>query len=216
METPEDECPSYDRDCDSISDAVELNSANDYLNLDVNLIDQNPTLARGGPCDGWITKALNMVNTGTGYYHYNIDPPGDIDDWGVLRLIYMIERASRAWTINNGTALRVGIGDLSLKEGGLFPPHSCHQNGLEVDIRYVRNDGKEDPLNLNSVDSIYYDEDATIRLVHHLIAYGNADSIYVDTLHTNLNHLGFSFIAHKSGHSDHFHTRIEDPDGTAN
>lgn len=34
METPEDECPSYDRDCDSMSNATENNTANDYLSLD--------------------------------------------------------------------------------------------------------------------------------------------------------------------------------------
>lgn len=41
-----------------------------------------------------------------------------------------------------------GIGDISLFTGGPFPPHMYHQNGLEVDMRYIRLDGQNQPCDL--------------------------------------------------------------------
>lgn len=225
IETPEDTCPSWDTDCDDISNAVETNDANSYLNLDPDTPDDNPSIAHGYPCDGWIENALNMVNQGTGYYHYNPEKDEttiDTDDWGVLHLINMIEGAGRDWYDNIFYSVRIGVGDLSKGDqytqefGGLFPPHKCHQNGLEADFRYVRNDGFEIGLNLaDSTQWQYFDEDATKALFRYLMTNANVDSIFVDTVHTSLGDLG-DFIVHKSGHSDHFHVRIVDPDGTGN
>ncbi len=131
-EEPTDVCPSWDTDCDSISNAVETNDANSYLNLDTNTVDANPSIAHGCPCagcgGGWIDNALNMVNTGTGYYHYNPERI-DTDDWGTLHLVNMIEGASRAWYSDNRVPPRIGVGDLSWGDkntqqfGGYFLPH---------------------------------------------------------------------------------------------
>jgi hypothetical protein len=169
-EQPPDNCPYWDTDCDGISNAVETNSANSYLYLNPDLYDYNPTLARGKPCStdcvgtecGWIEDALNMVNQGTGYYHYNPEKRSvDHDDWGTLALINMIEAAGRTWSDHNCVPPRINVGDLSwgdtstLEFGGYFYPHICHQNGLEVDIRYVRNDGQDESLNVRTQPSLY-------------------------------------------------------------
>jgi len=63
--------PRWDSDGDGISTEVEMNDANSYLPLDTNVANTNPTIAHGVPCNGWIEKALNLVNENTGYYHYN-------------------------------------------------------------------------------------------------------------------------------------------------
>ncbi len=219
-ETPEDTCPSWDTDCDSISNAVETNSANSYLGLNPNSVDDNPSIAHGSPGDGWIEKALNLVDAGTGYWHNRGSDPIDTDDWGVLHLINMIEGAGRDWYGNGYTTPRITANDLSQGNaqtqefGGYWEDHSCHQNGLEVDIRYVRNDGQEIGLNIAGPDSIYYDVDATIDLMNFLIDNANVTIIYVDTVHAWI--VVSDPIVHLPGHSDHFHVRIEDPDGTGN
>ncbi len=219
-ETPEDTCPSWDTDCDSISNAVETNSANSYLGLKPDSADANPSFAHGSPCDGWIENALNLVNQGTGYYHYLGEDIIDTDDWSVLHLINMIEGAGRNWYSNGYTPPRIGVGDMSKGDaqtqqfGGLFPPHSCHQNGLEADFRYVRNDGQEIGLNIAGSDSIYYDVDATVDLMNFLIDNANVTIIYVDTVHAGI--VVSDPIRHLSGHQDHFHVLILDPDGTSN
>ncbi len=229
-EQPTDNCPWWDTDCDGISNAVETNDANSYLYLNPDLHDYNPSLARGWPCStqcvgtdcGWIEKALNMVNYGTGYYHYNPEKRDvDHDDWGVLHLINMIEGAGRDWYDYYGaTKPRIGVGDLSWGDayyesfGGYWSDHVCHQNGLEVDMRYVRNDTFEVALNIASTDSIYFDEEKTGKLIDFLIAHANVHYIYIDTLHTSIRRTGITF--HLGGHSDHFHVKIVDPDGTSN
>jgi hypothetical protein len=221
----DDAYPSWDTDGDNISNAVETNSANSYLNLDPNIPNANPSIAHGDPCDGWIENALNMVNQGTGYYHYNPDkgePLIDTDDWGVLHLINMIEGAGRLWDWNSYPPPRIGVGDLSKGDqysqqfGGYFWPHDCHQNGTEGDFRYVRNDSQEVGLNIGSADSIYYDVEATVALMEYLFA--NSNSIYIIVSpHCHITFIGITAVYDQTGeHDTHFHLRIEDPDGTGN
>jgi hypothetical protein len=232
-EVPPDTCPWWDTDCDGISNAVETNDANSYLDLDTAVVNANPSIARGKPCStdcvgtkcGWITNALNMVNTGTGYWHYNPEKRAvDHDDWGTLHLIYMIEAAGRTWHDNNCVPPRINVGDLSkgdtatLLFGGYFPPHICHQNGREVDIRYVRNDEQDEPLNVRTQPSLY-DLPGTLAVIEWLLENGNVNKIIVSP-HSNLDLTGYdvdtvSYDA-SGGHDDHFHLRIEDPDGTGN
>ena len=121
-ETPPDTFPSWDSDGDNISNAVETNSANSYLGLDPNSPNANPTIAHGSPCNGWIENALNLVNSGTGYYHYLGTDPIDTDDWGVLHLINMIEGAGREWYSNGYTPPKIGVGDMSKGNADVLPP----------------------------------------------------------------------------------------------
>jgi len=229
-EQPPDECPWWDRDCDGISNAVETNGANSYLDLDTAVFDANPSIAHGWPCStqcvgtecGWIENALNMVNTGTGYYHYNPEKI-DRDDWGTLHLINMIEGTGRDW-YNNRPPPRIGVGDLSWGDqntqqfGGYWSDHICHQNGLEVDIRYVRNDGLEVGLNLGTADSIYFYVGATVALLNYLFNNSNPDKIYVSSYcRGKIVFTGIDTVYDATGgHDDHFHLRIQDPDGTGN
>ena len=69
----------------------------------------------------------------------------------------------------------------------------CHQNGLEVDIRYVRNDGLEGLSNIAETPWLI-DEDKSIALIKHLISYGNVYLIYVDTLNSDLNQEFLSIV----------------------
>lgn len=213
--------PWWDTDGDSISNAVELNDANDFQNFDTAQYDYNPSIARGLPNNGWIDCALNLVNSGTGYYH-NVGPDAiDTDDWAVLAMIYMIEAAGREWYGLGKVPPRIVINDLSRGDahtqsfGGAFPPHDSHQNGLDVDIRYVRNDGQEIGLNIaDDKQRQYYDAANTVVLLNRLRKYGRVTIIYMDTVHAGITVR--DPIRYWDGHEDHFHVRIEDPDGTDN
>lgn len=218
--SPDDVCPYWDTDCDDISNAVETNDANSYLYLDPNWPDPNPSIAHGLPCNGWIEDALNMVNYGTGYYHYPGDDPTDTDDWGVLHLIDMIEGASRDWYGSDYCPPRIGVGDLSKGDAGTqefggnwLPDHTCHQNGLEVDIRYVRNDGQDLGLNIYTQSSLY-DQDATIRMMNLLCWNANVAEIIVGQ-HAWITGEVIT-VDTTTEHDNHCHVRIEDPDGTGN
>jgi penicillin-insensitive murein endopeptidase len=41
---------------------------------------------------------------------------------------------------------RFGVGDISLANGVLTPDHHTHRTGLEVDVRPLRKDGREDAV----------------------------------------------------------------------
>jgi hypothetical protein len=124
-ETPQDSNPSWDTDGDSFSNAVEMNNANDHLFLDPDVCDENNSLALGLPCStmcgqaegGSIAGAVNLVDQGPGYYHYLGTDVTDTDDWGVLRMICLIEAGGRLWDNSSWCPPRIGIGDLSLGGG---------------------------------------------------------------------------------------------------
>lgn len=228
IENPDDVNEWWDTDCDGISTPTELNNANAYLNLDTATYDWAYPTACGEPCRycspgvlecGWIDSAMNLVNQGLGYYHYLGTDPMDTDDWGTLELINMIEMAGRDWRSDNYSPPRIGVGDLSrgnlatLTFGGNWD-HNCHQNGLEADFRYVRNDGQDLPLNLAGPDSIHYDGVATVTLMNdYLDEYGDITLIILDTLYSGITGPD---VHHDTSHRDHFHVRIEDPDGPDN
>ncbi len=90
--------------------------------------------------------------------------------------------------------------------------HSCHRNGLDADIRYVRTSG-EGPLNL-STDLTGYDKAKTIELMNLLVASNMVDIIYVDPASGITPADIPNVVVDSSGtHIDHFHVRLKDPDG---
>jgi hypothetical protein len=149
---------------------------------------------------------------GTGYYYYASADPLDTDNWTCR------ETTSRAigdvgflWP-HRDTGVLFGVGDISLHGGGRFPPHASHQNGLDVDVRYLRVDGARQPLDLASGTS-NFDRVKTQELIDLYFSLG-AELIIVDP-RSNLTGTGISYDS-KGGHSNHFHVRFPDPDGFLN
>ncbi|MDD5425002.1 MAG: penicillin-insensitive murein endopeptidase [candidate division Zixibacteria bacterium] len=182
---PEDVCPYYDSDCDDISNAVENNDANDYLNLNPNVKNSNPSIAHGDPSYGYITNAINLVNNGEGYYHFLGADVMDTDDWGVLHMINMIESAGREWSDNGLFPPLIGVGDISRGDltmqefgGDWNPDHTSHQNGLDVDVRYLRKDDLNNSLDLSRPEQFeIYDYSATITMLNRFIFNGNIEVV---------------------------------------
>jgi murein endopeptidase len=68
--------------------------------------------------------------------------------WGTGRLLRTVGSVLAAYARRHPGASPVLVGDLSRRRGGDFGPrfggigHASHQNGLDVDIYYPRNDGR--------------------------------------------------------------------------
>jgi murein endopeptidase len=69
--------------------------------------------------------------------------------WGTDQLVRVLLRVARDHHAAHPDAPRMAIGDLSRPHGGDFGPqfgsigHASHQNGLDADIYYPREDGRE-------------------------------------------------------------------------
>jgi murein endopeptidase len=116
------------------------------------------------------------------------------------------------WARTHPKRPRLGIGDLAQEHGGPFlgpvVGHVSHQNGLDVDIRLVRADGRE-----AAVDPGSYDRALTQAVVDRLVAQGA--SLVLEG--PSLDLTGPSGVVMDwPGHDDHLHARFPDPDGTGN
>lgn len=219
---------AWDRDGDSISVAVELDSINNSLyHFDTSEVDRNPSLARGTPGAGSLDSGLHLPDNGTGYYHHPGSDtlpggaPAHTDDWGVLALLNTVEAAARCW--DQAARRRTGILDLSLQAGDSFPQHAEHRNGLDVDVRYVRRGGQaQDTFGLDlEANPNDLDTNATRTLWNCFVESPRVEFIIIDGPYFQffiLPHpkLRFDRDTVDRVHRNHFHVRILDPDGTGN
>lgn len=218
--------PAWDPDGDTISTAAELESHNrQRYGFDTARFDVNPSMASGTRSAGRLVGGINLPDTGTGYLHYRGTDAKDSDDWGTLALVNVIEQVGREFRRKPCQTLfpdadarpRAQPGDLSLEQGGVFPPHVEHQNGLDLDVRYVRDD-REGPLNLaDPVDRARYDRAATAELMACFLQTSRVIRILYDSVLTGIvNGPGENALLHVPGHQNHFHVRLADPDGGGN
>jgi len=218
--------PPWDRDDDTISTNTEENSKNrtafgGFYNFDVTKWDLNLSQARGDPAGSTaaLFMGMNLKDFGEGYIHHlGEDDAIDSDDWGTNHMLRLIEATGRDW---GNLAPRVQVGDISKKEGGAWKPdHDSHRNGLDVDVRYVRNDNFEIPLDICAdppSPNNKYNLTLTRDLIEAFLLMGNGEDgaprivkIFIDKTASGLDHPLFVDAA---GHCNHFHVRIEDPDG---
>lgn len=202
----------WDSDGDGLSDAVERNNAGEgYHDFRLDRCEDNPSRAIGTWYEGHLEAGINLSDRGTGYLHNRGGDAVDSDDWGELTMISCLEAAGRAF---EETGLRLNVNDLSRRRGRHFPPHRSHRNGLDADLRYVRLDGRDAPLDLRFHPEAY-DADATQELMRLFVELCPVEVIFVD-----LDRLGFDnhalgrrqqFLRHASGHSNHFHLRLRSP-----
>lgn len=85
---------------------------------------------------------IQLAASGAGFYAYG----AAYKRWGTPRLVYALERAARRWSQESRT--RMGVGNISLENGGPIPPHVSHQQGLDLDVIPMRLDGREDGVTI--------------------------------------------------------------------
>ena len=169
-------------------------------------VDPPVCIHHGLPNNGWLENDASLPDTGTGYYHFLGTDDPDTDDWGGVCWIHeKIRLPGDEWD----RTPRIGINDLSIEGGGTFAPHTSHQNGRDMDLRYVRSDDLETGY---AFPNSGFDADETEELVDLLVDLG-AVVIYLDS-RTGISES--DVVTHATGHHDHMHVRFADPDGTDN
>jgi murein endopeptidase len=119
-------------------------------------IEWRDSVALGSPEAGGLDRGVRLPAAGRGYFTWDPvlkrQPNRDWRRWGTDDLVRATLRVVRRFRARHPDAPRLGIGDLSLREGGYFGPevsggigHGTHQNGLDVDVYYPRIDRRERP-----------------------------------------------------------------------
>jgi hypothetical protein len=174
------------------------------------------SIAHGTPNAGSLEGGVRLPSEGAGFYTYNPatqEPPGgEGRTWGTAALVHQVLDLGEWWAQTHPKRPRLGIGDLAQEHGGPFlgpiVGHASHENGLDVDIRLVRADGRE-----AATDPSTYDRALTQALVDRLVAQGAS----LVLKGPNLDLTGPSGIVMDwPNHDDHLHVRFPDPDGTGN
>ncbi|SOT98326.1 RHS repeat-associated core domain-containing protein [Xanthomonas arboricola] len=131
-----------------------------------------------------------------GFYNYGT-PSNGAGQWGTGAALSAIFAAGHLWGLR-GEESFFGVGNMSLKNGGTFPPHSSHRNGLDIDVRPMSIGGARNSVTWQSPS---YDRAATQRLVDTFYSTGYVQQIFFNDPKIN----GVKPLA---GHDNHLHIRV--------
>ena len=135
---------------------------------------------------------IQLRASGSGFVAYSSSPT---KRWGKPALIYGIERVAAAWAPTRRP--RIAVGNISKENGGFFPPHLSHRNGVDADFRPMRTDGE----GAVTIYSSRYSRSRTQDLMNRFRRAVSVRSIFFNDRRTS----GTSYIP---GHHNHFHLRI--------
>lgn len=93
---------------------------------------------------------------------------------------------------------RFGVGDISLADGVHTPDHHSHRNGLQVDIRPLRKDGREDGVTWRQKE---YDKEGTEKLIETFRTFAPVVQIF-------FNDTSIPFVKKLAHHDNHFHVEL--------
>jgi hypothetical protein len=93
---------------------------------------------------------------------------------------------------------RFGVGNISLPGGTKPPDHDSHMSGLEVDIRPLRKDGREEQVTYTDAA---YDHAGTAKLIELFRTLTPVAFIL-------FNDPDIPFVRHFPRHHDHFHVKM--------
>lgn len=127
-----------------------------------------------------------------GYYPYS--PMAN--QYGTKATVDTVVQICKDWHRNQG--YKVGVGDISLIDGSPMPGHTSHRTGKNVDIRPMRLDHANEPVDIFSAD---YDREATRLLVKSLLAHANVDQIL-------FNDSEIEGVTPFAGHDNHLHVKM--------
>jgi hypothetical protein len=142
--------------------------------------------------------------------------------------VFLKDGGNSGYDPGGSGGIRFGIGDLSLAKGGpacwlesgVTKCHNTHQNGLDMDVRYMRKEQKgEGRLDFNDqYDAKYsYDESLTKELMGLFAEYGAVEIYITPSDSANILPIGAvtgevtfpngasAYVAKIEGHDDHFH-----------
>jgi hypothetical protein len=116
-------------------------------------IEWRQSRAVGLHWDGQLVRGVQLPAEGERFFTWDPirkRPPNRASRlWGTDRLVRTVLRVLDEFATAHPDAPRIGVGDLSRRNGGDFGPrygwpgHASHQNGLDVDVYYPRLDREE-------------------------------------------------------------------------
>ncbi len=133
-----------------------------------------------------------LPRKGPGFYTYGVDEKR----FGTRSTLASVMSAARSM---EEIGKLVGVGNISLENGGRMRPHTSHQRGVDVDFRPLRSDGQRRPVDIEQAE---YNAADTKKLVRALRRDSNLDLI----LFNDTTISGASFW---SGHDNHLHVRFK-------
>lgn len=93
---------------------------------------------------------------------------------------------------------KFGVGNISLANGARFKPHESHRDGLQVDVRAIRRDGRELPC--TRLDA-QYDRLATAKLIELFVRHPSVKRVL-------FNDSTIPGVRPAAGHDNHFHAEL--------
>lgn len=93
---------------------------------------------------------------------------------------------------------RFGVGNISLADGPKNKEHKGHRNGLQVDMRALRKDGREEPVTWTQPE---YDREATAKLIDLFRTFAPVRLVL-------FNDTSIPFVLAAARHDDHFHLEL--------
>lgn len=152
------------------------------------------------PKDGRGYFILPQAPEGSGYYVYgNVDDVpgtghlGQFAHPSMLSLIFWVERR---WAAMDPR--KFGVGNISRADGPKFRPHASHKDGLQVDVRALRLDGKQVGVEWSQAG---YDRTATALLISIFSSHPLVKKIY-------FNDSKVPGVFPMRRHDNHFHVEV--------
>ena len=156
--------------------------------------------------------------------------------WTVPEVIIGLQAAHAAVEAKHPGGPDMVVGDISRRNGGRFPPHRSHQDGLDVDMRYFLLGEQPADYKYRMVTRSNFDTARVWTLIEHLHQTGQVDRIFVDYRHQRRLYryavkqlkkkkaelepiLSYprgryrpeSLVRHVRGHHNHIHIRFKAP-----
>lgn len=141
-----------------------------------------------------------LAFAGPGYECYGYGSDGR-HHYGRSSVIQAIKHICEKWAKNHPDAPRIGVGDISLPDGGDTPRHASHEDGMDVDFSLVTNNGREEPSNWQAGN---YSRKLTQAFID--IVINNSVLPPRVILFNDPQAQGVQFHA---GHDDHIHVRFQ-------
>jgi hypothetical protein len=140
-----------------------------------------------------------LPSEGRGFATYRRSP-GGADQFGRAATIRGIMDIAEAWSTRH-EAPRIQVGDISRRGGGTLSPHKSHKRGVDVDMRPIRNDGREEPV---SFKQAVYSRDLTRELCQLIREKVSGVRIFFNDPRL----IAAGLCAPLAGHDDHLHVRF--------
>lgn len=188
------------------------------------MVHARTTLHRGqvnnGKLDGCGVTMTPLDGTGYTYYPGTTKTRGD-DTYGSPEWAHRtIKEVGSSWYALHPNGPRLQFGDISQRCGGPWDEHpgGTHQNGLNIDMRYVKNTAPpnhEGPLDLATQSSIY-SKSLTVELLNLFASTGRIQTMTISpgSNITPSDVPNVPLVTDNSGtHDNHIHLQLFDEDG---